>query len=160
MIGVYLNDHLAGSVSALEMLGHLEPAYPELADFVARLRADIEEDQAELKALLQKLGIGRSLLRRAAGWLTEKIAELKLRLDDPAKGALRLLEALETLSLGIEGKRGLWLALEKASALNPNLQGLNYERLRKRAEDQRARVEQERLKAALAVFGTLEGSGR
>lgn len=154
MIGVYLNDHLAGSVTALEMLSHLEPAYPDLASFVARLRTDIEEDQEELKALLQKMGIGRSLLRRAAGWLTEKLAELKLRLDDPARGSLRLLEALETLSLGIEGKRGLWQALEMASAFNTHLQGLNYGRLLKRAEDQRASVEQERLKAAVAVMRT------
>jgi hypothetical protein len=157
MSGVYLHDHLAGSVTALEMLSHLEKSYPALTDFIAGLRTDIEEDQGELKALLQRLGIGSSIIRQAAGWFAEKIAELKLRLDDPAQGSLRLLEALETVSLGIEGKRGLWIALEAASAVNPALHGPDYGRLVKRAEDQRARVEQERLKAAKTVLGALEG---
>jgi hypothetical protein len=156
MSGIYLNDHLAGSVSALEMLNHVEKAYPELVGYVAQLRTDIEEDQAELKGLAQKLGVGSSLMRRAAGWVAEKIAELKLRWDDPAKGSLRLLEALEAVSLGIEGKRGLWVALQAASAVNTTLQGPDYGRLIKRAEEQRARVEQGRLKAAVAVLGMAE----
>jgi hypothetical protein len=36
---------------------------------------------------------------------------LKLGIDDPPSGLLLLFESLEALSLGIEGKRSLWIAL-------------------------------------------------
>ena len=62
---------------------------------------------------------GSSRLRawpEPAGCLGERLTRLKLPLDDPSEGALYLFEALEVLSLGIEGKRGLWQAL----ASSPN----------------------------------------
>ncbi len=154
-LGTYLNDHLAGSVVALELLGHLEGAYAGAAvrPFLAELKADIVVDRQELEGLLARLGIASSPSRKAAAWLTEKVSELKLRLDDPAAGALRLLEGLEALSLGIEGKRGMWLALSAAGQDNLRLQGLDYVCLEQRSAGQRRRVESVRLHAAKAALG-------
>jgi hypothetical protein len=149
-VATYLNDHLAGSVVALELLEHLQKAHARtpVEGFAAALWADIKSDQEELKGLIAKLDAGTSVMRRAAAWLSEKATELKLKADDPGDGALRLLESLEAVSLGIEGKRNLWLALEAASAANPALRGVDYQRLRQRAEDQRSRAESARLDAA------------
>jgi hypothetical protein len=91
--------------------------------------------------------------RKATGWLVEKLSELKLRLDDAGDGALRRLEALETLSLGIAGKEALWHALATAAEEAPELNGLDYARLGRRAETQRAVVERLRLRAAKEAFG-------
>ena len=46
-LATYLNDHLAGSVVALEMLEHLERAHAEtpVASFALWLRAEIAEDR-------------------------------------------------------------------------------------------------------------------
>jgi len=153
-IATYLNDHLAGSVVALELMEHFEAAHAgtPLEPFFAELRADVEADRKELEALMSRLGIDESRARRATAWLTEKIAEIKLRLDDPAGGALRLLEALEALSLGIEGKRSMLLALAAAAEVAPGLRDVDYDRLRRRAEEQRQRVEEVRLQAAKAAF--------
>jgi hypothetical protein len=71
-----------------------------------------------------------------------------MRLDDPADGDLRLFESLEALSLGIEGKRSLWLALAEAATENPGLRRLDYQHLIVRADEQRARVERRRLEIA------------
>jgi len=68
--------------------------------------------------------------------------------DDLAGGTLRLLEALETLSLGIEGKGAMWRALRVAAEEAPELQGIDYDWLVGRAEEQRRRVEVERLTIA------------
>ena len=157
-LATYLNDHLAGSVLALELLDHMKIAHARtpIEGFAVALRAEIEADQAELKTLMERVDAGTNIVRRAAAWLAEKAAELKLKVDDPSDGALRLLESLETLSLGIEGKRSLWLALETASADAPVLRGLDYGRLRRRAEEQRSRVEAERLDAARAALGRSE----
>ena len=108
----------------------------------------MEADRHTLKALMDRLEVGESRMRKAAGWLGEKVTELKLRLDDPAGGALRLLESMEALSLGIEGKRSLWRALAAAAEDAPALQGVDYEGLTRRAEEQRLRVEALRLEAA------------
>jgi hypothetical protein len=63
-----------------------------------------------------------------------------------------LLESLEALSLGIEGKRVLWLALSAAAEVTSGLRIADYERLQDRAEEQRNRVEERRLEVAKAAL--------
>jgi hypothetical protein len=154
-VATYLNDHLAGSVVALELLAHLEAAHAGMAleHFLAELRADIEADRGELEALMGRLQVAVSVPRKATAWVTEKVTQLKLKADDPAGGALRLLEALEAVSLGIEGKASLWRSLAAAAEDNPGFRGPDYGRLEQRAEEQRRRVEPVRLEAAKAALG-------
>jgi hypothetical protein len=149
-LATYLNDHLAGSVVAVELMENLEAVYADtpVAEFIARLRADVEADRVELKVLMGRLQISESRTRKASAWLTEKLTELKLRLDDSTHGDLRLFESLEALSLGIEGKRSLWLALAAAAEVSPKLRVADYERLKQRAEEQRSRVETKRIEVA------------
>lgn len=149
-IVTYLNDHLAGATGAVELLEHLEKEHAdtEVGRLAAELHADVEADRQALKSLMERLEIAQSRTRKAAAWLGEKAAELKLRLDDPAGGSLRLFESLEALSLGIEGKKSLWRALATAAEEAPHLRVADYEGLIRRAEEQRSRVETARLEAA------------
>jgi hypothetical protein len=149
-LATYLNDHLAGSVVALELLDHLEATHSDsaLRNFFRQLRADVAADRDDLQRLMERLHISESRTRKASAWLAEKITELKLRLDDPQKGSLRLFESLEALSLGIEGKRSLWLALRAVAEKSPSLQIIDYERLIHRAKEQRDRVETLRIDTA------------
>jgi hypothetical protein len=149
-LATYLNDHLAGSSVALELLEHLESTHAgsDVGRSAATLRADIAADRMELKELMRRLHVDESRTRKASAWLTEKLTEIKLRLDDPQGGSLRLLEAFEALSLGIEGKRLLWRALANAAKDASALGSVDYERLIRRAEEQRSRVETMRLDAA------------
>lgn len=153
-LATYLNDHLAGSVVAIELMEHLESTFADtpVAAFVAELRADVEADRRELEALMAQLQIAESRTRKASAWLAEKFTELKLRLDDPAGGELRLFESYEALSLGIEGKRSLWLALTAVAENTPALQSVDFGRLIQRAEQQRSRVEAKRLEMAKAAL--------
>jgi hypothetical protein len=146
----YLNDHLAGSVVALELLDHLQATHAgsELGAFFKQLSSDIAADRDELQGLMERLEISESRTRKASAWFTEKMTELKLRLDDPKEGSLRLFESLEALSLGIEGKRSLWIALIAAAEQSPSLRILDYERLEERAQEQRDRVENLRIARA------------
>jgi hypothetical protein len=153
-LAIYLNDHLSGSLGAVELLEHLQTAYSgsELREVFAELRSDIEADREELKRLMEQLQITQSSSRKAGAWIAEKLAELKMRLDDSAPGPLRLLEGLEALELGITGKLALWRALIAAADVAPALNVLDYERLAKRATEQIERVEAHRLNAAQAAF--------
>ena len=71
----------------------------------------IAADRKDLNSLMARLKITQSAPRKAAAWLSEKFAEIKVRLDDLHEGSLRRLELWEALSVGIEGKRLLWVSL-------------------------------------------------
>lgn len=150
----YLNDHLAGSVAALELLERLIKNYEEqpLGQFFQNLHNEIEADQEILKGLIQKLGEHESKVRKAGGWLIEKLSRPKIPLDESAEGEMGLFMALEALVLGITGKQILWNGLAGASASTPGLEGLDYASLARCATEQRERVEAKRLELAGRVF--------
>jgi hypothetical protein len=145
----YLNDHLAGSVAALELLDRLLERDPGSGrDELARIRVDIEEDQQTLQRILMDVGGKENPIRKAAAWLAEKLGQVKLGLDDQGSGELRVLESLEALGLGIQGKLMLWRALEAVKGPVPSLGGIDLQQLQQRAEGQLRRVEDLRLRAA------------
>jgi hypothetical protein len=145
----YLNDHLAGSVAALELLGHLLERDPGSGrDELTLIRKEIEEDQQVVRQLLKQLGGQESTMRKAAAWITEKLGQVKLRVDDTGSGDLRMLEALEGLGLGIQGKLLLWRARAAVAGTVPGLGGIDLQQLQQRAERQFRQVEELRVRAA------------
>lgn len=146
----YLNDHVAGSRTALELLDFLIDAHADADSraFFTTLRADIAADRQTLDDTIARLGGGPSIVREAGGWFADRLTRLKLAIDDPAAGGLKHLEALELLALGILGKRSLWRALETVKPAVAALAGLDLRSLQARAEDQYARVEARRLNTA------------
>jgi len=152
-LATYLNDHLAGSVGALDLLAHLAsaPANDRKDDVLDELRAGIQADQNELEAIIARAGVGSSLPRKAAAWMAAKIGELKLRVDDSSGGAMRRLEGLEMVAIGIDGKLALWHVLAANNDV-PELMDIDAARLIQRAVDQRARIEILRIQASRAAF--------
>jgi hypothetical protein len=155
-LATYLNDHLAGAVAAIELLQDLIDAQADsgATSFFTQLKSDIEADQQELKALIERLGISESAPRKAAAWVAGKMAQLKSTLDDRSTGPLWRLEALEALVLGISGKKALRHGLAAARETTVELRDLDYDRLSERAEDQRRRAERARLEAAREALGS------
>jgi len=147
-LAIYLNDHLAGSLIALEILEHLEIEASDSMSDLAALKADIEADRQQLKVLMDRLGITESRVRKLTNWIAEQVTEAKFEADDESRGTLRRLERLEALGIGIDGKSALWRALNAAVEVAPDLRGIDYEHLAQRAQEQRARVEILRLQAA------------
>ena len=143
----YLNDHLAGAQAALEILDLLRRL--DGSTVWEEIDREIRTDREELEELVRSANSRPSTLRRAAAWTAEKLAELKIHVDDPSSGgAFRRLELIEALALGIDGKRALWTALQTASERMPELKSLDYDILIARAEEQRSVVELRRLEAA------------
>jgi len=148
---IYLNDHLAGSVAAMELIDNLISGHPQdrFGKFFRDLRNEIHADQEKLRNLIQKVGAKESAVRKAAAWLGEKFGRAKLGdADDSAE----LLEALEGLALGITGKRLLWRSLVTISANFPELQGTDFHMLEERAQDQFSRVEDLRIQMVREAF--------
>ncbi|MBA3450860.1 MAG: hypothetical protein H0T18_06585 [Chloroflexia bacterium] len=151
-LATYLNDHLAGSVVALELLDHLAEQNDSTRTMLTTLHSDITADRETLERLMAQLDITTSRPRQAAAWLVEKLSELKLRLDNLSGSALRQLEGLEAVAMGIDGKIALWHALAAVRDDVPELKRLDYLELLRRAEAQRQVVEELRLRAAKEAF--------
>jgi hypothetical protein len=149
-IKAYLNHHLAASVAGLEALEHLESAEKgtAMAAVLTALRADGAADRHVLEELMTRLKVSESETQKAAAWLGEKVFRALQPLNDKSTGALHLLLTLEALVLGLEGRRAMWLALSIAGQELEALQGIDYQILARRAEDQRERVEKLRVEAA------------
>jgi hypothetical protein len=147
----YLNDHLAGSVAAVELLDHLIEHHSEdrFAKTFCDWRDEIQADQETLRNLIRKLGAEESAMRKAGAWVAEKFSRIKVGDVDESAG---LLQALEPLALGITGKRLLWRSLAAIAANFPALQGTDFSELEKRAQDQFERVETLRIQMAREAF--------
>ena len=153
-LATYLNDHLAGSVAALELLDNLLEHNPAAGrDTLVEVRAEIQQDQQVLRDILNRIGSRESTARKVAAWLSEKLGQAKLRFDDSGAGDLHALEALEALGLGIQGKLSLWRALAATAGRIPALGSLDFPDLQRRAERQFERVEELRLRAARVALG-------
>ena len=147
-LATYLQDHLAGSVHAIELVEHIrdEHAGQSLGDFAVHLLSEIRTDQEVLQGLAERIGAGSSNFKEVGAWIADKVARLKLTRQ--AGNYLGTFEALEFLELGINGKKALWLALEAVASTDSQLQGIDFDRLIERADSQIAQVEERRLAAA------------
>ena len=152
----YLNDHLAGSAAGVELAGKLRDNNQgtELGRAMVALHHDISEDRDTLESLLGQLELNRHAVKEAAGWMLEKVS--RLRLNPALTGSAELTRLMETeaLSLGIEGKLAMWLALRAAAATDPRLAGTDYDRLIERARGQRRALEPHRVAAGLRAFSS------
>ena len=158
-LDVYLNDHLAGSAAAVELVARIRDNNPgtPLATHMEGLGSEIEQDRDTLAEVMTRLGVVRSTPKQVAGKVLETLS--RLRLNERITGSAdvtRLLE-LETLSLGIEGKLLLWRSLSQVAAARPDLAAFDLAAFATRAVSQRAGVERFRLEAAATALGRASG---
>jgi hypothetical protein len=148
---LYLNDHLAGSVAAIELIDNLIEHHPEdrFGKFFRDLRNEIHTDQEQLRDLIRKVGAEESAIRKAGAWLAEKFGRAKF---GDTGDSVEMLQAVEGLGLGITGKRLLWRSLNAVAANFPELQGTDFNALESRARDQFDRTEALRMEMAHEAF--------
>ncbi|HEY1855198.1 MAG TPA: hypothetical protein VGG40_11470 [Solirubrobacterales bacterium] len=152
LLGIYLNDHLAGATVGVELARRSRSNNSETPPFgaaLARICGEIEEDRETLKAVMAELGVRRDPLKPALAWIGEKAGRLKPNGRLIGYSPLSRLLELEMLHIGITGKRQLWGALD---GLEGGIAGFDFKALAARAEGQRDVVEDlHRQAAALAL---------
>ena len=148
----YLNDHLAGSVGALELLEHwakLHEGKP-LGRFFMDIEAEIGADQEKLREAMRSLRIEESSVRKAGAWFVEKAGRARVMIAGDERMTLGLVLTFEGLIMGVTGKKLMWRAL--AAANLAQLSGYAFNELQRRAEQQIERIEAERIRAILEAF--------
>lgn len=149
-LATYLHDHLAGAQFAIQLLEELRDKSPDAAasQLAADLLIQIETDRNVLHELAQQIGDNSSAIKGVAAWIAEKAARFKLTVDD----LMGTFEAIEALSLGVNGKRALWTALRSIQASDARLTAINFDLLASRASQQFAQLEEMRLRLAQLVL--------
>lgn len=154
LLGIYLNDHLAGSTGGLELLGRLADAHRGTPDgaVLARLEGEVEADREALRAIMRGLGVRERRYKLVAVWAAEKAGRLKangyLVRRSPLSGVLEL----EAMMLGVGGKAALWRVLLELAEQYPRLDRARVADLLDRAERQSAELEALRAGHAAAAF--------
>jgi hypothetical protein len=107
----YLRDHLSGSDVAVAVMHRLISTGRSAADrpLFQRLAKEFEEDRSVVRAVLNELGASGRSIKRAAGAASGAMLSVTA---GGAPGELSLLRTLEALSIGVQGKRCMWRALQ------------------------------------------------
>jgi hypothetical protein len=147
LLGIYLNDHLAGATGGVETARRARGSNQgtEFGEPLSVLCAEIAADRESLEDVMKELGVGRSRLKPAIGWIGEKLGRLKPNGQLRGYSPLSRIVELELLLLGITGKSRLWTLLEE---LVGDRSDADFPALIARATDQRERVEEMQLRAA------------
>jgi len=150
----YLNDHHAGSCGAVKLVQELAERQDEELErqFFLHLKAKIESDQETLRNLLATAGLEKSTTLAVVGSLSEGASRLKLLWEGLEPGKLGMLEALDVLALGIQGKRLLWAMLAKIAPFHPEWHHHDFAALEQTAISQRDQVEERRLRHGFNVL--------
>ena len=149
-LSTYLNDHLGGSAGGIELARRLarsnkDTDYGPPLEIIAR---QIEEDIASLRDIMARLGVEEDRIKQAGAWAFEKVGRLKLNGQLLGYSPLSRMVELEGLSLGVAGKRALWVVLLENFGEDPRLEGVKLKQLIARAKAQRVTLEDLRLRTA------------
>lgn len=155
LLGIYLNDHLAGALAGVELVqrSRNNNRRSEFGGELDRLLRQVREDRQTLGSVMASLHVSASPAKGAAAWFLEKLLRLKLNGRLLNYSPLSRVVELEGLSAGVEAKRLLWKALDRVAESDRRLHEFDFGSLIRRAERQRATLERLRLKALGLAFG-------
>jgi hypothetical protein len=155
-LSIYLSDHLAGATFGTELARRArgENEGTVFGDFLAELADEIDEDRAELEAIMEALGVGRDRVKTTLAWAGEKAGRLKLNGRILGYSPLSRVLELEGLLAGVQGKLALWRALLELAPTDPRLDAPMLRRLASRAEKQLERLAGEHRRAVREALAT------
>lgn len=151
LLGVYLNDHLAGATTgtdlARRMAASAEPG-TERATVLTGLADEIAEDRTALLKIMARLEIPVRGYKVFAAWAGEKVGRLKLNGHVLTRSPLSDLEETELLSLGVTGKTAGWRTLRALADQDGRLDAGRLDDLIARADRQSKVLETLRVRTA------------
>jgi hypothetical protein len=151
LLGIYLNDHLAGATLGTELIHRLAGAHRGSDDgaVLERLANEITEDRATLIEVMGDLGVPVRQYKVALAWVAEKAGRLKPNGRLLERSPLSSLEELEVMRLGVEGKSAGWKTLLAVADQDDRVDRTRLEELIARAGQQADTLEELRMRVAV-----------
>jgi hypothetical protein len=155
LLGLYLDDHRAGAAGGVALARRMLEENPDnyLTATMREITHEIERDRRLLDDVITRLGYSPSRLKIVIGSAGAWISRLKANGYVGRYSPLSRLEEFEMLSTGIMSKASLWRCCELAVAGRPEIADVDFDALRRSAEDQRARLEAHRARIVDDAFG-------
>jgi hypothetical protein len=147
LLGVYLNDHLAGSTAGLGLARRLADAEADWAPELGRIAGEIAADRDALLELMGRLDVPVRRYKTALAWAGEKAGRLKFNRKLVARSPLSRVVELEAMRLGVEGKAAGWRTLREVADSEPRLPAQRLDALLARARQQADTLEELRVRA-------------
>jgi hypothetical protein len=153
LLGIYLNDHLAGATAGVELARRMASSQQSSAvgDALGQLASDVAQDRSALISIIAALGVPRRSYKAWLAWGGEKISRLKPNGHVVTRSPLSSLEELEILRLAVEGKAAGWRTLRTLADHDHRLDTQQLDELLRRARSQIEILEELRIHAADAV---------
>lgn len=160
LLGIYLNDHLAGATGGAELAHRMAGSQhdPDRRATLQRLATDIVQDRRALLDLMAALELPVRRYKLNAAWAAEKAARLKLNGRLLSRSPLSSLEELEMLRLGVEGKAAGWRTLRELADTDSRLNRDKLDELMARAREQASLLEELRVRAAAQIVDAEPGT--
>jgi hypothetical protein len=137
VLGIYLNDHLAGATMGVELFHRASgSAQGSVKTQLQELTTQVERDRESLLTLMGTLGVPVRRYKVLGGWVLEKAGRIKANGRVLRRSPLSDLIELEGLVLGVQGKAAGFRALRRLADTDPRLEAPNIDRLIERAEQQ------------------------
>ncbi len=151
---IYLNDHRTGAIAAhrLAIRSNHANRGTEFGDFLEGFIADLEEDIGQLDSLFEWCSVSTNRPKLMAARLGDVLGRLKLNGRLTEYSPLSRLIEFETLSVGVFGKRQLWLTIAALPADHPAADVVDVSRLIERADSQVQALDEFTARAAAIAF--------
>jgi len=154
LLGVYLNDHLAGATGGIELLRRMVGADggSPLGAALQPLETEIVADRVALLDMMTALGVPVRRYKCFLAWTAERAGRLKFNGHLLRRSPLSSLVELEVLRLGVLGKAAGWRTLRALADHDGRLDAERLDGLLARAGQQADTLEELRVRTAAEVF--------
>jgi hypothetical protein len=158
LLGIYLNDHLAGATAGTELARRIAATHggPAAGSALRDLAVEIGQDRAALLGMMGALGVPVRGYKVYAAWIGEKAGRLKFNGHLLTKSPLSYLEELEMMRLGVEGKAAGWRTLRVLADSDRRLDSARLDELISSARRQADVLEEFRVRAAEQLTGSAD----
>lgn len=156
LLGVYLNDHLAGATAGVALARRLAGENRETihGDALRRLAGEIADDRTALLDTMAAVDVPVRHYKTWLAWAAEKAARLKPNGRLFLRSPLSRVIGLEVMTLGVEGKAAGWHTLRTRAATDARLDSSRFGDLIERADRQATELEDLRRWAVAEAFGS------
>lgn len=158
LLGIYLNDHLAGATGGLELARRTAASHrgSDTGDALTRFAAEVAADRAALRTMMAALGVPARQYKTYVARAAEKLGRLKLNGSLWSRSPLSSVVELELLRLGVEAKAAGWRTLAQLADRETRLDKAQLTQLLSRAQQQSRTLEELRGHAVAKAFTGVE----
>ena len=153
-LAAYLREHLTGSDAAIQVVGRLRLVHAGSQEgrLFASLYDEFREERDVVRGLLEQIDASPLSVKRLAGQASGAVLSLAAGGE---RGDLSLFRTLEGLSVGVQGKRCMWRALQSLFGDQPIPSARSLAGLEAMAVRQWEAIEERRRGLVLATFPTV-----